>query len=59
MSFPRTREPKRRERRSQCYAVTIMAGRRNGALYVGVTNNLTRARQQLGNRLAWIPARAG
>jgi predicted GIY-YIG superfamily endonuclease len=36
-----------------------MAGRGNGALYVGVTNNLTRADQHLGNRLAWIPACAG
>jgi hypothetical protein len=53
MSFPRTRESSRRERRSQRYA------RRNGALYVGVTNNLTRADQHLGNRLAWIPACAG
>jgi putative endonuclease len=43
MSFPRKREPSQRNSVMQAggrYAVYIMASRRNGTLYVGVTNNL-------------------
>jgi predicted GIY-YIG superfamily endonuclease len=43
MLFPRKRESSRRNSVMQAgerYAVYIMASRRNGTLYVGVTNNL-------------------
>jgi putative endonuclease len=43
VSFPRKRESSRRNSVMQAgerYAVYIMASRRNGTLYVGVTNNL-------------------
>jgi putative endonuclease len=43
MSFPRKRESSRRSSVMQAgerYAVYIMASRRNGTLYVGVTNHL-------------------
>ena len=42
VSFPRKRESQSNARRCKpaCYAVYIMASRRNGTLYVGVTNNI-------------------
>jgi putative endonuclease len=43
MSFPRKRESSRRNAVMQAgerYAVYMMASRRNGTFYVGVTNNL-------------------
>ena len=41
MSFPRKRESRATARRvPNTYAVYIMASRRNGTLYVGVTNHL-------------------
>jgi putative endonuclease len=43
MSFPRKRESSRRcsvMQAGERYAVYMMASRRNGTLYVGVTNNL-------------------
>jgi putative endonuclease len=49
MSFPRKRQA-RRMQTGERYAVYIMASRRNGTLYVGVTNKYRAARLSASDR---------